>query len=181
MCDDVWLCFLLLTEIFEIVCSTTIHKSCLPYLERIIFEYLSMRQELFPEVNLRSKHHYLSHYSKLSLEFGPLIKVWTMRFESKHRFFKKTTQNLQNFINIVKCLSEKHELLQSMVRLGADRRLESKVFELSDFNINLYHEDIKTATRKMNLPDDIQQCTRVNFKGNMLCIKPCYGFVSHHL
>lgn len=162
--DEVWLCFLLLTEIVEIVCSPTIHKSCLFYLDRIISEYLSMRQR-FSDINLRPKHHYLSHYCKLILEFGPLIKVWTMRFESKHRFFKRTTRNLLNFINVVKSLSEKHELFQSLVRLGADSRLELKVFELSHFNIDMYQENIKAAIRKINLPDDIQQCTRVNLKG----------------
>lgn len=41
---------------------------------------------------------------KLILEFGPLIKIWTMRFESKHRFLKRTIRNLLNCINVVKSL-----------------------------------------------------------------------------
>jgi len=124
-----------------------------------------MRQRLFSDINLRPKHHYLSHYCKLILEFGPLIKVWTMRFESKHQFFKKAIRNLLNFINVVKSLSEKHELFQSLIRLGADSRLELKIYELGHFNIDIYQKNIKAAIRKINLPDDIQQCTRVNLKG----------------
>jgi len=87
-----------------------------------------------------------------------------MRFESKHRFFKRAIRNL-NFINVVKSLSEKHELFQSLIRLGADSRLELKIYELGHFNIDIYQENIKAAIRKINLPDDIQQCTRVNLKG----------------
>ena len=59
----------------------------LTYLQLIISQYISMREMLFPDVKLRPKHHYLLHYPELILQFGPLIKVWTMRFESKHRFF----------------------------------------------------------------------------------------------
>ncbi|XP_070529822.1 uncharacterized protein [Cardiocondyla obscurior] len=125
-----------------------------------------MRQRLFPDVTLRPKHHYLSHYSKLTLEFGPLMKIWTMRFESKHQFFKRTIRNFHNFINVVKCLSEKHELLQSLIRVGTDKRLETQVYELTHFNIDMYQEDIKKTIRKIHLlTDDFQQCTRVVLRG----------------
>jgi len=66
-----------------------------------------------------------------------------MRFESKHQFFKKAIRNLLNFINVVKSLSEKHELFQSLIRLGADSRLELKIYELGHFNIDIYQENIK--------------------------------------
>lgn len=48
--------------------------------------------------------------------------------------------------------------------MGADSGLELKVYELSHFNIDIYQEN-KVAIRKINLPDDIQQCTKVNLKG----------------
>lgn len=137
-----------------------------------------MRQRLFPDINLRSKHHYIFHYCKLILEFGPLIKVWTMRFESKHRFFKRTIRNLLNFINVVKSLSEKHELFQSLVRLGIDSRLESKVYKLSHFNIDIYRENIRVAIKKINLADDIQQCTKVNLKGTEYTKGPMFALVT---
>lgn len=61
-----------------------------------------------------------------------------MRFESKHRFFKKTIRHLNNFINIVESLNVKHELHQSLIRLGADKRLETEIYKLCDFNLDLY-------------------------------------------
>lgn len=109
--DDVWKLVVLMGEIVEIVVSPEIHRSCLPYLQTQIFEYLTFRSTLFPNNNLICKHHYLSHYPFLINLFGPLIKVWIMRFESKHKFFKRAIRYSLNFINVVKSLSVKHELL----------------------------------------------------------------------
>ncbi|KYM94584.1 hypothetical protein ALC62_14782 [Cyphomyrmex costatus] len=81
-------------------------------------------------------------------------------FEHETVYGKVVTNNIRtllNFINVVKSLSEKHELFQSLVRLGIDNRLELKVYELGHFNLDLYQEDIKAAIRKINLLDDIQQ------------------------
>ncbi|XP_031780303.1 uncharacterized protein LOC100679989 isoform X1 [Nasonia vitripennis] len=175
--DNVWQLLIILTEIVEIVCSSTIHVTYLPYLDSLICEYLCTRENLFPDTKMRPKHHYVRHYAKLILAFGPLIKVWTMRFESKHRFFKRCIRYLLNFINVVKSLSEKHELHQSLVRLGADIRLEVETFDLNDFQIDVYSADIINAIRKADLPSDIQECSKIVIigtaykKGNILALK----------
>ena len=43
----------------------------------------------FPETTLKPKHHFMRHYPAQILKFGPLIRVWMMRFESKHSYFKR--------------------------------------------------------------------------------------------
>ena len=73
--DDVWRLLIILMEIVEIVCSSSIHVTYLPYLENLICEYLCMREMLFPDTKMRPKHHYVRHYAKLILAFGSLIKV----------------------------------------------------------------------------------------------------------
>ena len=93
--SDVWQCLLKLTEVVEIVCAPEIHKSTVPYLNSVINEYLSMRKKLFTKIKLRPKHHYLTHYPELILQLGPLIKVFTLRFESKHTFFKRPMRVLK--------------------------------------------------------------------------------------
>ena len=70
----------------------------------LIQEYLGECQRLFPEVNLRAKHHYLAHYPDLILEFGPLVRVWTLRFESKHSYFKRCLRQSQNYKNVTHTL-----------------------------------------------------------------------------
>ncbi|KAJ8686382.1 hypothetical protein QAD02_022176 [Eretmocerus hayati] len=148
--DAVWLSFLTLTEVVEIVCAPMIHESYLPYLDSLICDYLSLRKKLFPTFNLRPKHHYMRHYAKLIFFFGPLIKVGTMRFESKHKFFKRSIRYSMNFINVLKSLSEKHELFQTYVRLGADTRFDVETVETNPFEMscNLYRQEILDAIRK---------------------------------
>jgi len=91
--DPIWHSLLLLTEIVEIICAPIIHKSFLPYLQVIINEYLDFRTQIFKK-NLRPKYHYISHYSYLIDQVGSLIKVWTLRFESKHTYFKRVIRNI---------------------------------------------------------------------------------------
>jgi len=85
--DPSWMLLLLLIEIVEILCAPSIHKDNLESLHSLSIEYLKIRLEIFPHVRLRPKHHYLTHYSELIPIYGPLSKVWAMRFESKHVFF----------------------------------------------------------------------------------------------
>lgn len=71
----------------------------------VIMRTVGSSKVLFPETNLKPKHHYLCHYPALILKFGPLIRLWTMRFESKHSYFKICARNLKNFKNLCLTLS----------------------------------------------------------------------------
>lgn len=59
------------------------------YLRVLIDEYLLCRIQTFPDNSLKPKHLYISHYPELIIQFGPLIRLWTLRFESKHTYFKQ--------------------------------------------------------------------------------------------
>lgn len=54
------------------------------------------------------------------LRYGPLRQQWTMRFEAKHSYFKKLTQNIGNFINLPYTLALRHEKYQCYYRQNAD-------------------------------------------------------------
>ncbi|KAE8738631.1 hypothetical protein FOCC_FOCC015883 [Frankliniella occidentalis] len=164
--DRYWKALLLLLEIVEIVCAPQIHKSHLPYLQFSIDEYLTLRRELFPNVVLRPKHHYLTYYPELILKFGPLIKCWTMRFESKHTFFKRIARMIRNFKNILFSFSLKHELLQCYLRTGADTVLPLEVFKASDFIPSHYSRLIVNIVMKsMKSLSNVQLCQSAKFKG----------------
>lgn len=166
--NDVWICVLLLTEIIEIICAPAIHETCLTYLDTLIREYIHLRRHLFTQP-LRPKHHYFLHYVLLILRFGPLMKCWTLRFESKHCFMKRSMRFLRNFINVTKSLSIKHELYQCFVRLGGEisSDVESKSFE--NFNLNLYNEMIKNALINIPLHQDIMECSEIMKNGSLYC------------
>lgn len=55
------------------------------------------------------KHHFVEHYPTLIRCFGPLVHLWTMRFEGKHRFFKRVVHDTQNFKNVTSTLATRHQ------------------------------------------------------------------------
>ena len=93
------------------------------------------------------------------------MKVWTLRFESKHAYFKRALRYTGNYINVTKSLSEKHELFQSFLRLGADIRPKIEIKGNSDFHSHIYQDSIQAAISKMNLPCNIQECIQITVKG----------------
>lgn len=71
-----------LTNSQKTLCSTCLGN---------VSEHRQILQEVFPNLMLRPKHHFVEHYPHLIRCFGPLVHLWTMRFEGKHRVFKKDT------------------------------------------------------------------------------------------
>ncbi|XP_070379227.1 uncharacterized protein [Dermacentor albipictus] len=55
--------------------------------------YIRTRIASFPPVR---------HFSELLQHFGPLCHVWTMRFESKHQYFKECIRSVRNYKNVTK-------------------------------------------------------------------------------
>lgn len=87
------------------------------YLRSILLEYIDMRQKLFVNGNLKPKHHYITHYAEPILKLEPLRQLWTLRFESKHRYFKNIVKHIPNYKNVLFTFAERHQLLQALVTL----------------------------------------------------------------
>jgi len=115
----VWQMYLNLKAIVESLCSTRISLSQVAVVNMSIEEYMFDREELFPEKTLKPKHHFLVHYPELTLAFGPLIHLWTMRFESKHTYFKRCARQLHNYKHLSKTLAQRHQLLQAYYTRGS--------------------------------------------------------------
>ena len=117
--NPAWSLLLILHQIVEIVTSHELVSSNIAVLDMLIKDYLDGRTSQFPSKSLRPKHHYMAHYPQLIFIFGPLIHVWTMRFESKHSYFKECIRRVKNFKNVTKTLSHKHQLLQAYYGTGS--------------------------------------------------------------
>lgn len=163
--DEVWICLLRLIEIAEIACAPKIHKSCIPYLKKIIDEYLSLRMKLFPDVKLRPKHHFLTHYPELILHYGPLIKISTLRFESKHTYFKRVMRGLRCYKNVTHSLSEKHELHQALLRSGSGLANDMIINDEFKFDRARYSDLIQESVGKVKFFNTITECSSAIFKG----------------
>ena len=117
-----WIMLITLHKLVQLICAPALNVENVCYLNMCICEFIAMRQFLFPDVPLQPKHHYLAHYSCMILQYGPLSKLWTLRFESKHRYFKQLIKSCGNTVNVTHTLSHYHQMLQSHL-------LETGLFE----------------------------------------------------
>lgn len=116
--NQTWNLVLQLKEIVSLICAPAISAGQIAYLRVVIDEYLHFRKQAFPGPPLKPKHHYVSHYPELIIRFGPLICLWTLRFESKHTYFKQCARKQRNFKNLCSSLVERHQLLQAYLNAG---------------------------------------------------------------
>lgn len=78
--------YLKLRAVLDIVLAPQVSRSAAPYLQTLIEDFYSEFSEIFPDVNIIPKMHYIIHYPRLLLSCGPLSKLSCMRFEAKHQF-----------------------------------------------------------------------------------------------
>lgn len=89
--------------------SHTFTNDTIQFLAWKISGHRQLLQEVFTNLRLRPKHHYIEHYPHLIRCFGPLVHLWTMRFEGKHKVFKKRVCDTHNYKNVLKTLAERHQ------------------------------------------------------------------------
>jgi hypothetical protein len=99
-------------NILDIVMSpiVTVHKAV--YLRELICEHHQLFKELYPNANITPKMHYIRHLPWWILRFGPMSRLWCMRFEARHKLFKRLSTAMGNFVNISKSLAVRFQ--QSM-------------------------------------------------------------------
>ena len=102
-----WLLLLILLQIINIIFSPSVTLGMTVLLKHLIMEHHELFKQLYPHRNLIPKHHFMIHYPACIRKIGPLLHMWSMRFEAKHKVFKNT---LKNFKNITKSLAKKHQM-----------------------------------------------------------------------
>jgi hypothetical protein len=113
--DETWQLFILLRQIMSIVFAPKVTKGMMLMLEEFIVEHHTLYRKLYPDDRLKPKHHFLLHYGRFMQLSGPLVHKWAMRFEAKHRFFKKIPAVVPNFKNICKTYAYRHSMSQYFV------------------------------------------------------------------
>ncbi|KAK3929027.1 Zinc finger protein ZXDC [Frankliniella fusca] len=105
--DEMWCLYLQMKEIVELVTAPKISLQQVLYLKLLIKEYLEDLAGLLPD-QLVLKQHLLMHYPDFITKWGPLVRLFTLRFESKHVFFKNVAKACKNYINITYTLARKY-------------------------------------------------------------------------
>lgn len=114
-----------LKDIVELAVSHIFRDNIIQYMASKILDHRQLLQEVFPNLRLRLKHHYIEHYPCLIKCFGPLVHLWTMRFEGKHRVFQKVVRDTHNYKNVLKTLAERHQNMMAFYL--------SNIFQATDF------------------------------------------------
>ena len=143
--DSIWQLVPLLRRLVEFVCSPVVSREIIVEMQDVVEEYLEGRVRLFPKEKLRPKHHFLSHYPFLTMMCGPLIRLWTLRFESKHSYFKNCLRSAKHFKNVTLTMSHKHQLLQAMYSAGSLFRMSLINDSGSTFHATLYGKQIQRS------------------------------------
>ncbi|XP_070406635.1 uncharacterized protein [Nothobranchius furzeri] len=110
--DEAWQVLMTLKDVVELIMAPVHTDETLGYMDSKISEHRYRYLNAFPGKKLKPKHHFLEHYPWLVTAFGPLVALWTMRFEAKHRFFKRLVRQSGSFKNILMTMAQKH---QSMI------------------------------------------------------------------
>lgn len=88
--DESWKLYKVLVEILDFVLAPFVVDNSYDYLANLIAEHHEIYCGFYG-FTLKPKHHFMVHYPRIMLLVGPLINIWSLRFEGKHRPVVKQT------------------------------------------------------------------------------------------
>ena len=114
--DDACLYLLVdLLDIVDLICAPVISPGEVHFLNDLICHFMEGYFSTFEEASVTPKAHFLTHYARQIMHFGPLIHSgFTLRFESKHNYFKELAHRTKNRKNLCKSLAERHQYQQCL-------------------------------------------------------------------
>ena len=84
--------FQLLMKISSLLLAPVLSCESVSLLQRMTAKFLTNFKNVFHK-QITPKMHYLVHCPRLILLCGPLVRLWNMRFEAKHKDFKRIAKN----------------------------------------------------------------------------------------
>lgn len=94
-----WHVYLLLAKICDIVLAPCINRNWVNELDAFVHEFYAQYIPISGKTPF-PKMHYLLQYPKLLVKFGPLRRLWSVRFEAYHQPLKKVVRQCHNFENV---------------------------------------------------------------------------------
>lgn len=114
-----WVLYLILRDIMSILMAETINEEEIELIKCLIKEHHELYLNCFDKM-LKPKHHLMSHYPLVLSTIGPVMQVWTLRFESFHQTIKQTAKMSRNRVNLLKSFAIKNELRNANLLLNHD-------------------------------------------------------------
>jgi hypothetical protein len=107
--NEHWKLYILLRQIVSLILSKHVTDEDAMLLKTLISEHHSILLNTFSEL-LKPKYHHMLHYPRSMQKVGPLVNMWCMRYESKHRLSKQSANVVASRTDISKTLAMKHQL-----------------------------------------------------------------------
>lgn len=141
--NAVWDLFILLVKFFDLSFMDEMNADHIRLLKLTAEELNGAYIRLF-NVNLKPKHHFLLHYSNIVEQSGPLKFLNCIRFEAKHREFKKYTNNITSRRNTPLSIAIKSQM-KFAYKIMVQKGFQDEIFysrmqlltqhEISDFGL----------------------------------------------
>ena len=143
--DPAWHVLMILKDITELVVAPIHTEESICYLDTLISEHRHRLLEVFPDQKLIPKHHFLEHYPDLIRGYGPLVSLWTMRFEAKHSFFKQVIRHTKSFRNVLMSLASKHQMMMAYISQGNALKPAVCVTKISSLPLDILDTGIQQS------------------------------------
>ena len=172
-CNKYYNNLLKLFKITLLCFSPIVDQTTAGELEILIEDFANELLHIYPNITPKPKLHWLTHFPEQMLKYGPLRFSSTLRFESKHSFFK--LKKHVNFKNIPFSMAERHALYLSDIITDVNGRICSNfvdegeiIEEAKNFNSNEWSESDKACISQCcpNL-DSIQLVKTLSIKGHV--------------
>lgn len=147
--DEIWHFVIVFRKVFDIVMSNSCNEDTPLLLSNLIEEHHTLYKKYFG--HLKPKHHLMVHYPSLIAKIGPLRRIWTMRFEAKHRFFKKISNTINCRKNMLHSFAVKQQLnvANLLINFEKESTYEEGIKQIIDkqnvsskYNIQINEDDI---------------------------------------
>eukprot|EP00732_Lithocolla_globosa_P002130 Lithocolla_globosa_v1_NODE_1295_length_2694_cov_12.905646.p1 type:complete len:604 gc:universal NODE_1295_length_2694_cov_12.905646:614-2425(+) len=106
--DNHWICLKAHTAILHMTMKQSYDHVSIDILNETVAYHHNLFRQIYKK-NITPKGHYYVHFGSSILRNGPLRRVWTLRFEGKHKFMKQFGTK-SNWINLPYTLSTRHQL-----------------------------------------------------------------------
>ncbi|XP_025200474.1 uncharacterized protein LOC112598290 [Melanaphis sacchari] len=148
--EPIWDLYLTLRRVLDITLSTSHEVNNCMLLETAVGEMNELYLKLSKNV-LKPKFHFLTHYPTIIKKHGPVVHLWSMRYEAKHRISKISARSSFNRRNICMSLAIKHQLqlkevfnkgkLCSTINVGSRKILNSLKLGKIKTELNLSNDE----------------------------------------
>lgn len=107
--SEVWQLYLMLRDVVDYVTARQMTCGHVEVLRELISDFIQERLRVYPDTPLKPKEHFMLHYAEQFLKYGPLVHLWTLRFESKHQQLLQIFHPVRCCKNVCKTLATRHQ------------------------------------------------------------------------